>query len=178
MAENSKKTRFPKGHVPANKGAGDKSKPKTCIVCRSIFFSEWNKKKTCSKECRYKACALRDTRLIRICPVCKKEFKVYAAWARRGRGNDGTYCSNECRWGKKMRYTKEEKNAARNYVAKCIRLGLIIRKKCVLCGNPKTEAHHHLGYAQENWEKITWLCEKCHVNEHERIRRTGLTELL
>jgi hypothetical protein len=40
-----------------------------------------------------------------------------------------------------------------------------------LCGTPKTEAHHHLGYAEEHWLDVQWLCKK----HHREVHKKGLT---
>lgn len=34
------------------------------------------------------------------------------------------------------------------------------------CGNPRTEAHHHLGYALEHWLDVVWLCRTHHREQH------------
>ncbi len=35
---------------------------------------------------------------------------------------------------------------------------------CDVCGHTsaRLEAHHHLGYAEDNWLKVLWLCRSCH----------------
>lgn len=155
---------------------------KECPICKKQFYYEragGNKiRETCSKECRYKSCALRDTKIPRICVVCKKEFKIPPCWIKKGRGNDGTYCSVKCRWTGKINYTDKQKNDARNYVSTAISQGILDKKSCSICGEINAQAHHYKGYKKENWLDVIWYCHKHHTQEHERLRRLGLMELL
>lgn len=45
---------------------------------------------------------------------------------------------------------------------------MIERQDCQKCGNPQVVAHHYLGYAEENWLNVMWLCE-FHHKEHHRL---------
>lgn len=67
---------------------------------------------------------------------------------------------------KKTRKKNPEKYRARNKVGNAIRDGKIIKTPCVVCGNPKSEAHH------EDYSKpleVVWLCKKHHTERHGRI---------
>jgi hypothetical protein len=44
--------------------------------------------------------------------------------------------------------------------------GTLIRQPCQNCGNPKSEGHHHLGYAPEHYLDVIWLCRRCHEDVH------------
>ena len=34
------------------------------------------------------------------------------------------------------------------------------------------QAHHHKGYEREFWLDIVWLCRRCHMTEHKKLRQT------
>lgn len=57
---------------------------------------------------------------------------------------------------------------ARGAISHAVRYGRLVKQPCIQCGNPKVEAHHHLGYEQEHWLDIQWLCKKCHTAVHAR----------
>jgi hypothetical protein len=51
-------------------------------------------------------------------------------------------------------------------------------KECCVCGDKNTIGHHYLGYDREHWLDIKWLCDKHHIQEHERMRQAGENKLL
>lgn len=56
---------------------------------------------------------------------------------------------------------------ARTITHHAIERGELVRGKCSVCGNSKTEAHH------QDYTKpliIEWLCKKCHAAEHRPQR--------
>lgn len=175
--EGSKKTWIKKGSIPANKGKGMKYEIRICTICGSEFTNPQRRVKTCSKECRYKSCSLRNTKVKRVCVVCEKVFEVPRAWIKRS-VNDGSYCSVGCRWKNKIYYSKKEKDSARNFVKKSLLNGSIEQKPCCICGDKDSQAHHFKGYDVKNWSEVVWYCSKHHSQEHERLRRLGLTKLL
>lgn len=59
-----------------------------------------------------------------------------------------------------------EKAMAYRIVTRAKKRGELIQQPCTGCGNPKTEAHHHNGYAGAAATDVTWLCKDCHVREH------------
>jgi hypothetical protein len=57
---------------------------------------------------------------------------------------------------------------ARGYLNHAVRGNKIKRMPCEICGNIKSEAHHH------NYSKpldVKWLCDKHHHEEHKKIRQ-------
>lgn len=52
-------------------------------------------------------------------------------------------------------------------VQNALRLGVIERQPCEVCGAEKTDAHH-LDYGQPLL--VQWLCRKHHKQEHKRLR--------
>lgn len=49
-----------------------------------------------------------------------------------------------------------------------IRRGILERKPCEVCGDPKTDAHH------PDWTQpllTIWLCRKHHKAEHRRVEK-------
>jgi len=66
---------------------------------------------------------------------------------------------------KRLRIKFPEKTKARVAVAEAIKLGKLPRAKslkCVRCGNPAQDYHHHKGYAREHWLDVVPVCKKCH----------------
>lgn len=59
----------------------------------------------------------------------------------------------------KTRKNHKGKYKARNKVSNAIRDGKLKRLPCVICGDPKSEAHH-LDYRSKL--KVVWLCQKHH----------------
>ncbi len=174
----SRVSQFKKGLIPHNKGTGKGSIPRTCAVCGKTYFNR-QETITCSRECGYKKIKSNpNTKVHRICVVCHKEFTMPRSWFKDKAKNAGNYCSRLCRFSKKIGYTDKEKQTARNKVTVALKQGKIYKRNCAICDNQKSEAHHYKGYAKENWLEIQWLCGKHHNQEHERLRRMGMTHLL
>ena len=87
--------------------------------------------------------------------------------------------------GHSHRWTSEHKVAARNAVNRAIKAGMLVPKEdCERCGRHRSErrrldADHYLGYDEEHWLDVLWLCRSCHGKEHnhpeelaERMRET------
>lgn len=55
------------------------------------------------------------------------------------------------------------KRKANSKVANAIRNGVLVKKPCEVCGNPKVEAHHR---DYRKWLDVAWLCFKHHRAEH------------
>jgi hypothetical protein len=179
-------TRFKKGQTPWNKNKGKpKEGNKTCDFCGKQFHyvrSHYNDPpKCCSQNCRYKLTSKTGTHhIVRVCTICKREFhrppSIFYGHIKEGRINDGTYCSRKCRWANRGIFNEKQKCQARNAITRAILTEKIIRQPCLACGEVKTEAHHHRGYAKENWFDIIWLCDFHHNQEHERLRRISFVD--
>ena len=62
------------------------------------------------------------------------------------------------------------KRKAQNAANNALRDGRIQREYfCEVCGRGGKLHKHHWSYAEENWLDITWLCPKCHNEEHARL---------
>jgi hypothetical protein len=157
---------------------------KECPVCHKMFNwkrSGYNKAPlTCSKECRYKSASITGTHhVFKECCVCGKTFGLPPSVMNdHGRLNSRMYCSRECRWKSRMRWTDNEKQNAERLVRTMVKQGIIIQKECEVCGDKNTIGHHYLGYDREHWLDIKWLCDKHHIREHERMRQAGENKLL
>ena len=55
------------------------------------------------------------------------------------------------------------KRKAHNAVSNAVRNGKLIKMPCQVCGNPKSEAHHH-DYSKPL--DVVWLCDFHHKQEH------------
>ena len=60
-----------------------------------------------------------------------------------------------------------KKHSAKTKVSNTKRTGKIKNEVCFVCGNTETEAHH-TDYSKPLL--IIWLCDKCHKEEHKRVR--------
>lgn len=58
-----------------------------------------------------------------------------------------------------------EKRKAMEAVAVAIKSNKLKRMPCEVCGNPKSEGHHH-SYLPEHHLDVKWLCRKHHREEH------------
>jgi hypothetical protein len=67
--------------------------------------------------------------------------------------------------GKKWMHANREKKRAHRTVKKAVDAGRLIRKSCVVCGNPKAEAHHK-DYSKRL--EVVWLCKTHHAKEHRK----------
>lgn len=47
-----------------------------------------------------------------------------------------------------------------------IEAGRMERPEKCACGAGPVQAHHHMGYDQEHWLDVEWLCVPCHRNAH------------
>jgi len=193
-------TSFKKGIIPPQKGKGAPiEKDLICTVCgktwhwkaktikreiKGVIYTSYtnvtNPPKTCSPECRYKSTSLKQKKekVKRICVGCGIEFEIFPSWIKNNRGNDGSYHSRACRYAREIPYTEKQKSQAQMAVFNAIKKGKLVRKPCIICGNEESLAHHYKGYKQENWLVIQWYCKLHHMQEHERLRRTGESLLL
>lgn len=66
---------------------------------------------------------------------------------------------------KKRSSTPEGKQRlrARDCVNRAILYGRLIRSPCIICNNPKVEAHHAWGYSEEHRLHVVFLCKKHHI---------------
>ena len=68
---------------------------------------------------------------------------------------------------KKHRKANPEKYRAHMWVSNAIRDGRLERQPCMLCSDPKAQAHHE-DYSKPS--EVEWLCFKCHREErHQQV---------
>ena len=145
---------FKKGMIPKNKGTG---KPiqgdKECPICHTIFH--WEIK-------------------------AYKKPNGYFTYV----GREPKTCSNKCRyksaslsqkgkesWLKMKNWEHRAKKNANMTIERLVNKGLLLKKPCEVCGNPKSEAHHYLGYDKIHWLDIKWLCHKHHYQDHSQMKK-------
>jgi hypothetical protein len=71
-----------------------------------------------------------------------------------------------------------ERMLARKAVWYAKRTGKLVQQPCEKYGSSESQAHHHNGYAREHRLDVSWLCRKCHVDEHFEERTAELAEFL
>lgn len=77
---------------------------------------------------------------------------------------------------RRQRERDEKRLRAMGAVARAIREGMVKSLACEKCDREGViYAHHHLGYEEEHWLDIQWLCRDCHVKAHRMMRRREVT---
>jgi ABC-type nitrate/sulfonate/bicarbonate transport system substrate-binding protein len=67
----------------------------------------------------------------------------------------------------RWRRRNPEKFAAHQAVARARAAKKLTRLPCEVCGDPKSYAHHYLGYAPEHRLDVQWLCRIDHIRAHK-----------
>lgn len=75
---------------------------------------------------------------------------------------------------KRYREKYPDKEASHNECRKALQKGIIKKSNCMHCGSSKSEMHHHLGYAKDNWLNVVWLCRNHHSQAHKQMRMEKL----
>lgn len=118
------------------------------------------------------------------CLTCKIiklliDFPLYF-YKRNNKKYHGSYCQN-CLNHKKgrskyfMKYRNKPgenvKHNARRKAQQAVKSKKLIKQPCINCKEPKSQMHH------KDYSKpldITWLCNKCHKQEHRRLKQEVL----
>lgn len=108
--------------------------------------------------------SLLSERVIKTCPVCKREFSVLVSRKRQ------RCCSNSCHSSRAWQTTASTKFSSRRIRACLTRANAM---RCLSCGWDQTscDLHHIRGRKIENPDSctnITLLCPNCHRMVHER----------
>ena len=149
-----------------------------CIICKKKFKgSKYNANKYCSRECYLKDHEIKNKK--RICPKCGKEFTA--------KTSEDKYCSQECYTNDRhMPKGKDHQNQkggisllndrkdSAQYKNQRKQVFERDNFKCKKCGSKeKINAHHILAqkhYPDKRYDidnGIT-LCEKCHIQIHQK----------
>jgi hypothetical protein len=130
---------------------------KTCYRCHEIkALEEFSK-----------ARGMKDG-LQAYCKSCQKEYHAKYLQTTVGKAAQSKSAA-------RMRIKHPLEKQARNKVMIEIVAGRLIRPDiCSVeaCSNIKVEAHHHLGYREEHWLDVEWLCTK-HHREADRREEAG-----
>ncbi len=151
----------------------EKSKCKRCGI---NYIQKRKSQKYCSKRCNTisakKAFMLRlrgepkwtnRPSILKFCPICSKEFRVYAH-------EFVQTCSKKCGYElMKQRITKTASTYRRNAL-------LVYNKKCYDCGyeeHPEIIMIHHIDGDRTNGaiDNLIPLCPNCHAIRHEQQKR-------
>ena len=84
----------------------------------------------------------------------------------RERGKNAERLKTSAEISKAWRAQDKRRSAAHNAVARAIKSGLLVRKRCLRCNEPKTVGHH------EDYDKpleVMWLCQPCHKQRHKEL---------
>lgn len=151
-----------------------------CKVCGIEFYVRKNQPNSnmfCSKEC-YSVHQTKKT--IINCPICNKEFYTVPSDITYGTGK---YCSKKCA-GIARRTGNHDENEMirRSAEMKNWRISVFERdnytcKKCGKKGNGLyLNAHHIIPFSKDKSLRFEvsngiTLCEKCHIDEHKRLRK-------
>jgi len=103
----------------------------------------------------------------------EKRRKTKAKATKKFRENNPSYMSEWVKTNRNKVYASQEKynkKCPEKYHARvAVRLAVKYKKlphiktlKCVECGRPAQEYHHHKGYAKENWLDVIPVCRICH----------------
>lgn len=65
------------------------------------------------------------------------------------------------------------KNGCRRKTRTLVSQGIIIKKTCEECGDQKVQCHHN---DYNNPYDIRWLCYKCHLDYHKKLKALGIKE--
>lgn len=104
------------------------------------------------------------------CMECIRENQQKYRDSKKGKITSKKYQRSESRKRKRAiwRQTTDAKlwMKASHLVEYAIRKGKLIRGPCLVCANPKSEAHHYLGYSKEHLLHVLFLCKKHHAQAH------------
>lgn len=73
-------------------------------------------------------------------------------------------------WKRRYDAAHPEKSAAHSKVAHALKRGVLSKRPCEKCGDPRSEAHH------DDYSKpldVRWLCRPCHMEHHRLEKLTG-----
>lgn len=167
-----------------------------CEVCGNEFIAKGNqtqnKKKTCSKECQYKAVSIKNSqvrveRTTKVCKQCGNEFEVipcelhqifcthkcYTDWY-----SENLKGENHCRWDPNLTAKERLNNESRTHSKEYITWRKAIFKRdgyiCQVCNELKSgnlNAHHIMGWNKYinlrfDIDNGITLCKKCHDEFH------------
>lgn len=71
------------------------------------------------------------------------------------------------------RIAAPQKAVAREALNDAIRRGKMVRRPCAVCANPRSQAHHYLGYAPRHRLDVVWLCAPHHWVAHRVLQEAA-----
>lgn len=112
----------------------------------------------------------RDPENKTLCSRCKLKPRLeYHRYCRECKNEATNSCFNN--HGGHWAYLGEDgrsKATVRHYANGLVKAGKISKQPCVECGNPNAQIHH-LDYKPRT-KNISWLCKRCHDQEHRRLK--------
>ncbi len=110
----------------------------------------------------------RDSNNTEMCSKCKASSRLpYHNYCQECKNESVLRWEKEHGGWKNMNPEQRKMAAARHYLNTQVRRGKLTRLPCEVCGNPKSQGHHYMGYEREFWLVVKWLCSKHHREAHK-----------
>lgn len=153
------RSRFSEGLAPMPFKDPEKRREMARIYCKRYFHSEKGK-------------------LIRAAAVRRYAERHPEAVKARLAVRVRRYCQTEKGYAKELRHRERSRvtgqQRARVAVRVALGAGILTRQPCLECGALPVHAHHFLGYVEEHWLDVVWLCPLHHARAHT-LMREGMT---
>lgn len=146
-----------------------------CIICETELVGK--QIKYCSSKCNRKRYNSTPERKLAKRNYQRKNNKYIKkdgdVWDRTGESNSnwkGGISKDNMRYRKKFVQNNPEIIKVQGKTEYAIKMGVLIKEPCEICGNEDSEAHHD---DYSNQLEVRWLCRKHHVIEN-KIRKNKL----
>lgn len=124
-----------------------------CIECRRINWRKWWLKNKDADNKRVRDSYIKNR---------ERRLKKHSDYMKTDRGKEAQ------KEALAMYHKKNpEKKLAHQRFNSAVASGRVQVLPCEECGEKKVEGHHYLGYAEEHWYDVKWLCRKHHRDAHK-----------
>lgn len=126
---------------------------KVCRVCRIAAWNDLLSRNLICTKCKLKPHAKSS----QWCSDCKNASTRARRLMQRGA------------WYRTLTPEQKMKRNRRNIIWSLVARGKMLRKPCEVCGDPKSEAHHHRGYSWKFRHDVMWLCKTHHQEAENKL---------